>query len=124
MFTALFTAIVMIPTIKHPELGVHNYPPDFQEEYFKTHKRIPTAPLSGRTIAIKSLGIVLFTAMLTGGVIPAGARTFWQGAGFAALLLVIVGAWDTFFLDWVLFAHLKAFRPPGTEHALSKKDPL
>ena len=116
VFTALFTALVMIPTIKHPELGVHNYPPDIQEEYFKTHKRIPTAPLSGRTIAVKSFGIVLFTAMLTGGAILAGARTFWQGAGFAALLFAIVGAWDTFFLDWVLFAHLKTFRLPGTEH--------
>ena len=29
---------------------------------------------------------------------------------------LIVGAWDTFFLDWVLFAHLKVFRLPGTEH--------
>ena len=34
VFTALFTALVMIPTIKHPEIGVHNYPPDIQEEYF------------------------------------------------------------------------------------------
>lgn len=32
VFTALFTAMVMIPTIKHPEIGVHNYPPDIQEE--------------------------------------------------------------------------------------------
>lgn len=27
VFTALFTAMVMIPTIRHPEIGVHNYPP-------------------------------------------------------------------------------------------------
>lgn len=27
-----------------------------------------------------------------------------------------VGAYDTFFLDWVLFARLKMFRLPGTEH--------
>lgn len=27
VFTALFTATVMIPTIRHPEIGVHNYPP-------------------------------------------------------------------------------------------------
>ena len=37
VFTALFTALVMNPTIKHPEIGVHNYPPDIQEEYFKTY---------------------------------------------------------------------------------------
>ena len=73
VFTALFTALVMIPTIKHPEIGVHNYPPDIQEEYFKTYEHVPVAPLSGRTIAFKGFGIVLF-------------------------------------------AHLKVFRLPGTEH--------
>ena len=82
VFTALFTALVMIPTIKHPEIGVHNYPPD----------------------------------ILTYGAILAGADSFWTGAEFAAILFLIVGAWDTFFLDWVLFAHLKVFRLPGTEH--------
>ena len=46
VFTALFTAMVMIPTIKHPEIGVHNYPPDIQEEYFKTYEHVPVAPLS------------------------------------------------------------------------------
>lgn len=116
VFTALFTALVMIPTIKHPEIGVHNYPPDIQEEYFKTHEHVPVAPLSGRTIAFKGFGIVLFAVLLTYGAILAGADSFWTGAEFAAILFLIVGAWDTFFLDWVLFAHLKVFRLPGTEH--------
>lgn len=35
---------------------------------------------------------------------------------FAAILFFIVGAWDTFFIDWALFAHWKIFRLPGTEH--------
>ena len=104
VFTALFTAMVMIPTIKHPEIGVHNYPPDIQEEYFKTHEHVPVAPLSGRTV------------LLTYGAILAGADSFWTGAEFAAILFLIVGAWDMFFHDWVLFAHLKVFRLPGTEH--------
>ena len=115
-FTVLFTALVLLPTIRHPEAGVHNYPPEIQEEYFKTHERIPVAPLSGRTIAMKSFGILLFTAVLTGGALLAGADSFWTGAGFAALLFLIVGAWDTFFIDWMLFAHWKIFRLPGTEH--------
>ena len=100
VFTALFTALVMIPTIKHPEIGVHNYPPDIQEEYFKTYEHVPVAPLSGRTIAFKGFGIVLFTVLLTYGAILAGADSFWTGAEFAAILFLIVGAWDTFFLDW------------------------
>lgn len=76
VFTALFTALVMIPTIKHPEIGVHNYPPDIQEEYFKTYEHVPVAPLSGRTIAFKGFGIVLFTVLLTYGAILAGADSF------------------------------------------------
>ena len=59
---------------------------------------------------------VVFTALFTYGAILAGADSFWTGAEFAAILFLIVGAWDTFFLDWVLFAHLKVFRLPGTEH--------
>ena len=59
---------------------------------------------------------MLFTALLTGGAILAGADSFRTGAGFAAILFLIVGVWDTFFIDWVLFAHLKVFRLPGTEH--------
>ena len=82
----------------------------------RTHERVPVAPLSGHTIAFKGFGIVLFTALLTCGAILAGADSFRTGAEFAAILFLIVGAWDTFFLDWVLFAHLKGFRLPGTEH--------
>ena len=93
VFTALFTAMVMIPTIKHPEIGVHNYPPDIQEEYFKTHEHVPVAPLSGRTITFKGFGIVLFAVLLTYGAILAGADSFWTGAEFAAILFLIVGAW-------------------------------
>ena len=116
IFTAFFTALVMLPTMKHPEVGVHNYPPEIQEEYFKTHPRVETAPLSKRTILVKGFGIILFSAILLGGALLAGAKTFWDGALFAAILFLIVGAWDTFFIDWVLFAHLKIFRLPGTEH--------
>lgn len=36
-FIALFTGMVLIPTIKNPVAGIHNYPPEIQEEYFKTH---------------------------------------------------------------------------------------
>lgn len=81
-----------------------------------THERIPTAPLSARTVIVKSIGIIIFTALLTGGAILAGADSFGDGALFAAILFLVVGAWDTFFIDWVLFARLKFFRLPGTEH--------
>lgn len=116
VFLALFTALVTLPAIKNPAAGIHNYPPEIQEEYFKTHPRIETAPLSKRTVLIKSAGIVLFAIVLTGGALLAGADSFGDGFWFALLLFAVVGAYDTFFLDWVLFPRLSIFRLPGTEH--------
>lgn len=116
VFIALFTAMVILPAIKRPEVLIHDYPPEIREEYFKTHKRIETAPLSKRNIALKSIGIIIFSAVLTAGAVFAGAETFWDGVVFGLILFAAIGAWDTFFLDWVLFAHLKMFRLPGTEH--------
>ena len=43
VFAALFTAIVFYASggdRKHSPAAIHNYPPDIQEEYFKTHERI------------------------------------------------------------------------------------
>ena len=116
IFIGFFTALVIIPAIKHPEIGIHNYPPEIQEEYFKTHKRIKTSPLSLRTVLLKSLGIIIFTFILSAGAILAKAESFSDGFIFASILFLIVGAWDTFFIDWVLFAHLKIFRLEGTEN--------
>jgi len=45
-----------------------------------------------------------------------GARSFLQGFGLAFGLMIWIGAYDTFFLDWVLFANMKRFRLEGTEH--------
>lgn len=116
IFIGFFTMLVIIPAIKNPAVGIHNYPPEIQEEYFKTHKRIETSPLSARTIIIKSFGIIIFTVILSAGAIFAGADSFWDGFVFAGVLFLIVGAWDTFFIDWVLFANLKIFRLEGTEN--------
>lgn len=116
VFLALCTAMVMIPSLKNPLAGIHNYPPEIQEEYFKTHERIPTNPLSKRTILIKSLGILIFAAVLTGGALLAEADSFGDGFLFGILLFTAWGVYDTVFIDWVLFAHMKQFRLPGTEH--------
>ncbi|MBR1931225.1 MAG: hypothetical protein IJ833_07105 [Lachnospiraceae bacterium] len=116
IFVILFTCMVMIPTIKNPVSGIHNYPPEIQEEYFKTHERVETAPLSRRTLLIKSIALLAFAGILTGGAILAGADSFGDGFLFGIILFAVVGAYDTFFLDWVLFAKMKLFRLPGTEH--------
>lgn len=116
IFLLLFTLMVLLPTLKDPAAGVHNYPPEIQEEYFKTHPRIETAPLSRRVLLLKSCALLVFAVVLAAGALLAGADSFGDGFWFGLLLFAVTGAYDTFFLDWVLFAHLKLFRLPGTEH--------
>ncbi|MCM1082218.1 MAG: hypothetical protein NC428_01980 [Clostridium sp.] len=116
LFSILFTVMVFATTGKKSALQVHNYPPEIQEEYFKTHKRVEVQPLSGRVIIIKLIGILIFTGILTACAYVAGAERFAEGFGIALGLMVWIGAYDTFFLDWVLFANMKRFRLEGTEH--------
>lgn len=116
VMVVLFTCMTLIPLWKNPISYIHDYPPEIQEEYFKTHKRIETAPLSKRVIVIKSVAILVFAAVFVLAALWAGASSFVDGFLFAVIAFVVVGAYDTFFLDWVLFAKVKRFRLPGTEH--------
>ena len=118
-FAGIFTAIV-IPNYrgdrKYSPACIHNYPPDIQEEYFKTHERVDVSYKSKNVLLTKSFGILIFTAILFACALAAGANTFWQGFLLAFGLMVWIGVYDTCFLDWVLFANLKMFRLEGTEH--------
>lgn len=117
VFAGLFTVLVFSAlSKKESTASIHNYPPDIQEEYFKTHLRRETGAKSKSVILAKSAGLLLFTAILTGCALIAGAETFLQGFLLGFGLMFWIGAYDTFFMDWVLFANLKCFRLPGTEH--------
>lgn len=116
IFCILFTIMIFKTVGEDYNMQVHNYPPEIQEEYFKTHERIPTEPLSAAVIAKRAAGILVFTVILTVFAKIANAESFLQGFLFAFGMMVIIGCYDTFFIDWVLFANLKRFRLPGTEH--------
>ena len=119
LFARLFTAGVFAAyrgDKKYSAAGIHNYPPDIREEYFKTHERIDVSAGSKNVILTKSLGVVLFTGILLVCALLAGAKTFWQGFWLTFGLMVWIGAYDTFFLDWILFANMPMFRLEGTEH--------
>ncbi len=47
-----FTGMIMIPLCKDPVWWIHDFPKDIQEEYFKTHERVPAEPFS-KTVLIK-----------------------------------------------------------------------
>ena len=119
VFAALFTAIVLTASRgdrKYSAASIHNYPPDIQEEYFKTHQRVDVSYKSKNVVLTKGLGVLLFTAILLLCAIAAGASTFWQGFWLTFGLMAWIGLYDTCFLDWVLFANLPMFRLEGTEH--------
>ena len=119
VFAAIFTAVVFLASRgdrKYSTASIHNYPPDIQEEYFKTHERMDVSYKSKKVILTKGLGVLLFTGILLVCALVAGAKTFWQGFLLTFGLMAWIGAYDTFFLDWVLFANLPRFRLEGTEH--------
>lgn len=119
VFSVIFTAIVFFGASgdrKHSTAAIHNYPPDIQEEYFKTHERVDVSYKSKKVLLTKSFGVLLFTGILLVCALIAGAKTFWQGFLLTFGLMAWIGIYDTCFLDWVLFANLPMFRLEGTEH--------
>jgi len=116
VFAVLFTVMCFKTTGSNNTTQVENYPPDIQEEYFKTHERIPTEPLSKRVIITKLIALLGFAVILVIMALHAGAKSFTQGFLFAFGMMAWIGAYDTFFIDWVLFANMKRFRLEGTEH--------
>ncbi len=119
VFAVIFTSIVLTAgrgDAKYSPATIHNYPPDIQEEYFKTHERVDVSYRSKNVILTKSFGVTLFSVILTVCALAAGADSFRDGFCLAFGLMVWIGLYDTLFLDWVLFANLRMFRLEGTEH--------
>ena len=116
VMTAAFTAMVLIPLVKNPVWWIHDYPKDIQEEYFKTHERVPAGFFSPTVLIKKGLALLLALALLLGLLKLAGAEGFWQAFAVGYGMWLFIDWYDCFFLDWVLFANMKAVRLPGTEH--------
>ena len=119
VFAALFTVIIFSyfsGERKYSPTSIHNYPPDIQEEYFKTHEKIDVSYRSKSVLLTKALGVLIFTGILFACALIAGASAFWQGFLLSFGLMAWIGIYDTCFLDWVLFANLPMFRLEGTEH--------
>lgn len=111
-----FTAMIMIPLVRNPIWWIHDYPEDIQEEYFKTHERIPTKMLSPAVAIKKGCALLFALALMSGLMIAAGAEDFLTAFLLSYGIWLIIDWYDCFFLDWVLFANVKKVRLPGTEH--------
>lgn len=119
VFAAIFTAIIFSyfrGGRKYSPVSIHNYPPEIQKEYFKTHEQVDVSYKSKNVLLTKGLGVLIFTGILLVCALAAGAGTFRQGFLLAFGLMVWIGIYDSCFLDWVLFANLPMFRLEGTEH--------
>lgn len=91
LMTIAFTAMILVPLIKNPVWWIHDFPADIQEEYFKTHERIPTAFFSKTTLLKKGFAVVLVIAFFMFLIWLSGAYNFlsalsqvWQLRGFTA----------------------------------------
>jgi len=119
VFAALFTTIGFVAFSgdkKYSPASIHNYPPEIQQEYFKTHKKLDVSYKSKNVILTKGSGLVFFTVILFVCCLLAGAKSFYQGFVLTFGLMFWIGIYDTCFIDWVLFANMKCFRLEGTEH--------
>jgi len=116
VLVALFTAMILIPLTKNPVWWIHDFPKDIQEEYFKTHERIPSEFFSVTVLIKKCFGLVIALAFIVFLIWLVGARNFTEAFIVSYGLWSIIDWYDCFILDWVFFANMKSVRLPGTEH--------
>ena len=90
-------------------------PKDIQDRYFDTHERIPTRFFSGKVLAKKGGAVILSSILLALLIWSTGADSFLSALAVSYGMWLVIDWYDCFFLDWVLFANVKAVRLPGTE---------
>lgn len=96
---------------------ISDYPPEIQKAYYLSqHKEASKAKLTKLMIAKKICAVIVFLFLFAWLLHIAGATTFWQGVFLCTIYILSIFVFDTFFLDWVLFANIKRIRLPGTEH--------
>ena len=114
---ASFTILVFGMHLISSLTFISDYPPEIQAEYYRSqHREAAKKKLTKLMLAKKLLAVIAFLFLFAWMLHLAGAKTFWQGVGLIWIYMLCLFAWDTFFLDWVLFANIKRVRLPGTEH--------
>lgn len=100
-----------------PLTFISDYPPEIQEQYYKSQNKESVKEQMTLAMKIKKVvALIAFMFIFAWMLHIAGADSFIQGALLSYLYMLVLFAWDTFFLDWILFANIKRLRLPGTEH--------
>lgn len=112
-----FTLLVTIPITINPVSFISDFPPEIQEQYYRSQNLEKKKEALSKVMIVKKL-IALIAALFICAWLAhaAGADTFVQGALLAFSYIVVIAAFDTFILDWIFFARVKRWRLPGTEH--------
>ena len=101
----------------NPLTFISDYPPEIQEEYYRSQNKEATREKLTALMKIKKVvALIVFMFLFAWLIHIAGAKTFVQGLLLSYGYALAIFAWDTFFIDWVLFANVKKIRLPGTEH--------
>jgi hypothetical protein len=113
LFLALTTGLLWIS----PLTFVSDYPPEIQEAYYKSqHKEAEKSKLTVLMALKKIIAVIVYLFVFAWMMHLAGAKTFGEGLLLSYLFIFVWFAWDTFFIDWIIFPNVKRFRLPGTEH--------
>ena len=86
ILTAAFTAMILIPLVKNPVWWIADYPEDIQEEYFKTHERIPSKFFTPTVLLKKGMALIIALVLLLVVVKLAGAYDFWSALVLSSIL--------------------------------------
>ncbi len=114
---ALFLALVMGMLLISPLTFISDYPPEIQKEYYRSQKKEATKEkLTIIMIVKKVVAVIVYMFVFAWMMHIAGAESFGQGVLLSYFYMIVWFAWDTFFIDWVLFPNIKRLRLPGTEH--------
>lgn len=100
-----------------PSTFVGEYPPEIQEAYYRSQNKEAKKQTLNRLMVIKRIAAIIVYMFLFAWMSHiAGAKTFAQGVLLVYCYVMALAVWDTFFIDWVLFANVKKIRLPGTEN--------
>ncbi len=113
----VFGVFVFGMLLVNPVSFIGDYPPEIQAQYYSSqHKEAVKEKMTVLTILRKVIAIIAFLFLFAWMAHMAGAETFADGLLFVYGYMLVLAAFDTCFLDWVLFPNIKRVRLPGTEH--------
>lgn len=112
-----FTLMITIPITVNPVSFISDYPPEIQQEYYRSQKREKKKESLTKAMAAKKVIFLILALFVCAWMAhTAGADTFLQGVLLAFSYVAVIAAFDTFILDWIFFPRIRRWRLPGTEH--------